>query len=352
MDTNKIYFAGDHNAGLHPKVLERISQANIGKAASYGGDEETLKMRQDFNHLFGKEVRTYVFNSGTAANICAIASITKPYNSIICAKSGHINTYEAGGPTRFSGCVVEALPTTNGKFSVDQLKTLLIKRPAEFDFSQPKVVYITQPTDLGVLWTKKELKELADFCHHNNLLFFMDGARIANAVSAMNVDIKSITTDVGVDLLTWGGIKNGGLADVLIYLNSEIALDVDFIYKQLGQMVAKSRFYAASVNGLLENNIWLDNASHAVSMTNRLYQGIKDNPKIKFVAPVETNFIWSVIPDELEKSLNQKFVYYLESNDLSSDEYKDIPFFTRWLTSWATTEEEVDLFIQAINQTL
>jgi threonine aldolase len=202
---------------------------------------------------------------------------------------------------------------------------------------------------MGTLWSIDELKELSSFCKKNSLYLFMDGARIANAVERLGVNIKEMTVDVGVDVLTWGGIKNGGLVDALIFLNPDLTRDVDFIYKQTGQDVGKSRFYAATVNALLANNLWLENARQANKMAGRLYTKIKNNPNVKVVLPVETNVVWVVIPEDLDRRLSQHFCYFWETNDIENDQYKNYPFFARWVTSWATTGWEVDQFAESIN---
>lgn len=349
MRKEKIYFAGEHNAGLHEKVLKAIVKTNEGKTASYREDQETQRMVDRFKLLFGQPVKVLLFNSGTAANIMAIAAMTKPFNSVVCPKSGHINTYEAGAPTRFTGCTLDVLPTQDGKIGARQIEELLKKRPKENVYTQPKVVFITQPTELGTLWSIDELKELSSFCKKNGLYLFMDGARIANAIDKLGVEIKEMTVDVGIDVLTWGGIKNGGLVDALIFLNLDLTADVDFIYKQTGQDVGKSRYYAATINALLVDNLWLQNAKQANKMARRLYEKIKDNPKIEVVLPVETNIIWAVILKDMDRKLSQDFCYYWETNDIENEQYKNYPFFARWVTSWATTGQEVDQFAEAIN---
>lgn len=347
----KIYLAGDHNAGLHPQVLAALTKANEGKAPSYGEDKETQKVTQQFTDLLKKPAKVLLFSTGTAANIVGLTALIKPWQSFICAKTGHINTYEAGGPTRFAGVTLDSLPTQDGKITIDQIKSLLDRRPVESDIVQPKVVYLTQPTEMGTVYTKEELTKISEFCKSNHLYLFIDGARIANAISKLNLPLAELTTDLDVDALTWGGIKNGGLADALIFLNPQVAQEagVDYIYKQIGQNAAKMRFYSATVNALLDNDLWLTNAGHANAMTGLLYNQIKNNQNIKFVVPVETNFIWSVIPPKMHEALSQSFEYYLETNELALDEYKNTPLFARWLTSWAATEEEVNALAQAIN---
>lgn len=347
--SDKIYFAGDHNAGLHPKVLDAIVRVNKGKASSYREDQETRLVNQRFEKLLGQEVKTLTFNTGTAANILALSLALKPFESVICPETAHINVYETGGPSRFIGCSVIALSTKDGKLAISELERFLKKRTKENVYSQPKLVAITQPTEFGTLWSVEELQQLSLFCKRHNLLLFMDGARIAQAVDKLGVSLKAMTVDSGVDLFTWGGIKNGGLVDVLVILNKSLVHDADYIYKQIGQDVAKSRFFSATVNSLLEDDLWVRNARHANEMAKRLHSQIKSNSRVQIVLPVETNFIWSVIPEEMNQRLQERFIYYMESNDLAIDNYRDIPFFSRWITSWATTEEEVDTFAHVIN---
>ena len=240
MATKQIFFAGDHNAGLHPHVFERLNKVNRGKVASYSEDEETKDMKKRFQEMIGKEVVTFTFNTGTAANVLGITTLTRPYHTVICARSAHIYTYEAGAPTRFAGVTMEALQTKDGKITIDQIECFLSKRTNENIYSQPKVVFITQPTEYGIVYSVKELTRLSQFCKSKGLCIFMDGARIANAVSKLNVDIKEITEDIGIDAFTWGGIKNGGLADVLVLLNPDLASGIQYVYKQFGQDAAKS----------------------------------------------------------------------------------------------------------------
>ncbi|MFA5792459.1 MAG: aminotransferase class I/II-fold pyridoxal phosphate-dependent enzyme [Candidatus Gracilibacteria bacterium] len=349
MKTQQIFFAGDHNPGMHPKVLASLGRVNGGKMSSYREDPESQKMFENFNKLFGQKVKALNFSTGTAANIVGLSALVGPYQSIICPATAHINVYEAGALPRFAGCSLELIPTEDGKIKVSQIEEILEKKPTGNLYPQAKVVYITQPTELGTLWTISELREISAFCKKRGCYLFMDGARIANAVQALNVSIKKMTVDVGVDVLTWGGIKNGGIADVLIFLNQKPAKDVDFIYKQFGQEVAKSRFFAATINALLQNNLWLKNARIANEMAKRLYKKIAQNPKVQVVLPVQTNFVWSLISEKMNKKLSQKFMYYIEPNDITVAKFKEYPHFYRWVTSWATTEKEVDAFAEAIN---
>src|SRR3989344_2065009 len=250
----KIFFAGEPNAGLHSKVVEAISRVNSYKDGGYRGDEETKLMEENFNRLFGRTVKSLMFSSGSAANVTGLAMMLKPWQSVICAETGHIHTYETGALQRFAGCSIELLPTADGKISLQDVDRLLAKRPVENIYSQPKVVFVTQPTEMGILWRNDELKELGKYCHKHDIRLFVDGARLAQAADKLETDLASWTSEIGADMLTWGGIKNGGLADVLVILNENFFTEADFVFKQIGQDVAPSRTYAASVNALLEND--------------------------------------------------------------------------------------------------
>lgn len=346
----KIYFAGEHNSPLHPRVIEALIRVNTGKEASYREDSETRKMQENFNSVLNTNVKVYLLNSGTAANIMALASLTKPYNSIISPKSGHILTYEAGAPTRFTGCVIDYIPTKDGKLDISQIEIYLKKRPKENVYTQPKVVYITQPTEYGTLWTIKELKELGKFCKENDLYLSMNGVRIANACSKLGCSLKEMTVDTGVDVFSFGGVKNGGLVDALVFINQKTENNPDFILKQLGQDAAKSRYYSATINALLKDDLWLKNGEKANQMALKLYAKIKNNKHVKVVITVETNFIWSILDSRLNEKLKERFVYYDETNDLDIEEYKDLPYFTRWMFSWATTDEEINQLADAVNK--
>ena len=328
-------FGSDNNSGVHPEILQAIINANAGHAIAYGDDYYTKSAIKKFKTLLGNNIDVYFVFNGTGANVVGLSTITNTYNSVICAETAHINVDECGAPEKITGCKIIPLPTDNGKITIDLIK----QHVKGFGFehhSQPKVISITQATEFGTVYTPDEIEEITSFAHKHNMYVHVDGARICNAAASLNLDLKSITTDVGIDVLSFGGTKNGMMyGEAVIFFNKNIANDFKYIRKQSTQLTSKMRYISAQFEALLSNNIWLKNAKHANMMAKLLADKIKDITKIKITQKVESNGIFAIVPKKYIPTIQQEFFFYFWNEDKSE---------VRWMTSYDTTEEDINKF--------
>jgi threonine aldolase len=334
-------FASDNNSGVHPLVLQAIQNANIDHTIAYGDDIYTEEAIKKIEEIFGNDVDVYFVFTGTAANVLGLTSITNSFNSIICAETAHINEDECGAPEKFSGCKVLSLETSDGKLTKDLIKKHLYGFGFEHH-SQPAVISITQATEMGTVYRPEELKELCDFAHEQNLMVHMDGARIANAAAFLGCTFKEITTDVGVDVLSFGGTKNGLMyGEALIFFNKDLSKNFKYLRKQGMQLASKMRFIGAQFNALLTDDLWLRNAKHSNSMAKLLYEEIKDIPRIKVTQNVEANGIFALVPPEYIEKLKNEYFFYMWNEETSE---------VRWMTSFDTSKDDVKNFSELIKK--
>ena len=334
-------FASDNNAGIHPVVLKAIEDANQGHVVGYGNDAYTLQAVESFKKLFGQSAEIFFVFGGTAANVLGLKACTQPYNAIICAQSAHINVNECGAIEQFGHCKLLLVPTADGKITVDQVKNHLhgIGDPHHV---QPKVISITQPTELGTLYTPAEVKALGDFAHANGLLLHMDGARIANATVALGGNVRAFTVDAGVDVLSFGGTKNGMMGgEAIVFLNPALAHNFKFTRMQGMQLNSKMRFVAAQFNALLTDDLWLKNAAHANTMAWLLAEKVRTLPGVTLTQKVQTNAIFAHIPQQVIKLLQEKFFFYVWNEETAE---------VRWVTSFDTQEEDIAQFIGCLRE--
>jgi threonine aldolase len=333
-------FASDNWAGACPEVMNALIAVNNYYAAAYGNDDYTLQAQKEFKKLFGEEVEVHFVYNGTAANVVALSSVIRSVNSVICADHAHINVDECGAFENLSGAKLIALPSVNGKLTPEIILPIV-----EADLfphrNIPQVITITQATEVGTVYTVNEIKALADFAHEHNLLLHVDGARIANAIVSCNTDFKTMITDTGVDMLSFGGTKNGMMfGEAVVFLKPELASSFELHRKQGMQLHSKMRYIAAQFMGLLQNNIWKSNATHANEMAQYLAKRLEEFPEIRFSQKVEANGIWAIIPKPLAEKMQGAHFFY--PWDESKNEY-------RLMCSWDTTKDEIDRFIGAIN---
>ena len=242
---SKRNFASDNNAGIHPQVIEAIAAANDGHVVAYGDDPFTARAIKLFQKHFGRDVAVHFVFGGTGANVLGLKAITKPYEAIICAETAHVNVDECGAPENFTGCKLLTVSTPDGKLRVEQIKSLLHGIGVEHHV-QPRVISVSQATEMGTVYTKKELKTLADFAHDHNLLLHVDGARLANAAVSLKANLKEITADAGVDVLSFGGTKNGMMyGEAVIFFNKAFGGDFKYIRKQGMHLPSKMRYISA-----------------------------------------------------------------------------------------------------------
>ena len=328
-------FASDNNSGAHPRVMQAVVDANKGHARSYGDDDISIATDELLKERFGSQAEIHYVTTGTAANVLGIRTVTHSYNAVICADVAHVNNDECGAPEAFGGIKLMPIPTPDGKLAPG----LIAPRLGHVGFvhaSQPRVITITQPTELGVLYTLDEIETLCEFAREHDLLVHLDGARIANACAALGCTFFDMTTALGVDLLSFGGTKNGCLmAEAIIFLNPDLGEGFPYLRKQAMQLVSKMRFVSAQFQAYLADDLWLDNARHANAMAARLAGAIRDIPGVTLTGPVDCNAIFARIPPRATEILQRKYYFYV---------WDEHTHTVRWMTSWATTPEMVDEF--------
>lgn len=340
---NKRGFASDNNSGVHPEIMKAINNANIGHTVAYGDDIYTEKAIAKFKEHFGNNIDVYFVFIGTAANVLGLNAATRSWNSVICAETAHINEDECGAPEKFNGFKLLTVETPNGKLTVDFIKTKMNGIGFEHH-SQPKIISITQVSELGTVYTAKEIKEISDYAHKNNMYLHMDGARIANAAVSLNKEFREFTTDAGVDILSFGGTKNGMMyGEAIIFLNKSLGENFKYIRKQGMQLASKMRFISAQFDRYLSKDIWYENAKHANMMAKLLASKIETISQIKITQKVEANGIFVIVPKEIIPKLKEEFFFY---------DWDETKSEVRWMTSFDTTEEEINNFVELIKSKL
>lgn len=334
-------FASDNNSGVHPGILKAMEAANEGHFTGYGNDPFTEKAKAVFKEKFGSDTEVFFVFNGTGANVLGLSSVTRSFNSIICAETAHIQEDECGAPEKFTGCKLLPVEPVNGKLTPEAVKHHL----KGFDFehhSQPKVISISQVTEMGTVYQPAEIRALAELAHENNMLLHMDGARIANAAAALNLEFKAFTRDCGVDILSFGGTKNGMMmGEAVLFFNPELTRQTKYIRKQSMQLYSKMRFVGAQFLAYFENDLWKETASHANKMAKLLEAEVSKIPEIKITQSVEANGVFAIVPKEIIKPLQERFFFYIWNEPLSE---------VRWMTSFDTTETEIHEFAALIRE--
>ncbi len=341
--TAKRPFASDNNAGIHPRVLEAIAAANEGHVVAYGDDSFTEAAIELFRKHFGKDVEVYFVFGGTGANVLGLKAATESHHAIICAETAHINVDECGAPEKYTGCKLLSLPTNAGKITVDQIRPFLDAIGFEHHV-QPRVISISQATEMGTVYKPKELKKLSDFAHKNGMLLHMDGARIANAAASLEANLSAITRDVGVDVLSFGGAKNGMMyGEAVVFFDRNLAKDFKYTRKQGTHLPSKMRFVSAQFSALLSNDLWRKNADHANSMAKLLAQELAKIPLVDISQKVESNGVFAIIPKKYIAKLQQQSFFYTWNEEISE---------VRFMTSFDTTQEDITELVALIKKTL
>ncbi len=336
-------FASDNYGGVHPEILDALAVANGGHQVSYGEDVYTESLQQVFKHHFGPAAHAYPVFNGTGANVVALQSMTERWDSVICAESAHINVDECGAPEKVAGLKLLTLPTPDGKLTPE-----LVDRHAwgwgDEHRAQPRVVALTQSTELGTCYTPEEIAALCDQAHQHGMKVYLDGARLANAAATLGLPLKEFTTDVGVDVLSFGGTKNGMmLGEAIVVLNPDAARGVQFLRKAAMQLSSKMRFISVQFEALLGTDLWLRNATHANAMAQRLYAEVKDLPGLEVVRTPQANAVYAILPAEVTERLQKRFRFYTWNEHTGE---------VRWMTSFDTTEADIDVFAAAIAEEL
>lgn len=336
-------FASDNNAPVHEAVFQAMLDANQGDVIAYGDDPFTAEAEQKFKEHFGHDVRVFFVFNGTGANVSALSHLTHPWQAIITAETAHIENDECGAPEKFTGCKLHILPAPDGKIRVEQIKPLLHSVGFQHH-AQPRVISITQATEMGTVYTPQEISDIARFAHQNNMLLHMDGARIANAAASLNVSLKEMVTDTGVDVLSFGDTKNGILlGEAVVFLKKELAKDFEYVRKQSMQLASKMRYISAQFNALFTDGLWLKNARHANRMAQLLAEKVKEIPRVQITQEVQINGVFAIVPRETIDKLRQKYFFYMWNETRSE---------VRWMTSFVTTEKDIEDFVEALKEAI
>jgi threonine aldolase len=330
-------FASDNNAGICPEAFAALTEANRGHVSGYGNDPWTDKAANLLRDLFETQCEVFFVFNGTAANSLSLASLCQSYHSILCHESAHVETAECGAPEFFAnGTKVLLVPGANGKIDPANIEGMVKKR-TDIHYPKPRAISLTQATEAGTIYSLDELKTVTDTARQLGLRIHMDGARFANAVATMGVTPKEITWQAGVDVLCFGGTKNGmAVGEAVVFFNSELAREFDYRCKQAGQLASKMRFLSASWVGMLQDGAWLRHAAHANKMARRLDAGLRGLPQIKIAFPCQTNAVFAEMPKPIIEALWQRgWMFYTHVS----------PGQCRLMCSWDTTEADVDDFV-------
>ncbi|MCL6510253.1 MAG: threonine aldolase [Anaerolineae bacterium] len=336
-------FASDNNAGTHPEILQAILAANEGHTLGYGDDPYTHRAIETFKRHFGEDADVYFVFNGTAANVLGLRAVTESYHAVICTATAHIHVDECGAPERLAGVKLLTCETPDGKLTVTHVQQHMHGFGDEHHI-QPKVISVTQSTELGTLYTVEEIRALADYAHAHDMMLHMDGARICNAAVALGLPLRAFTRDAGVDVLSFGGTKNGLLGGEAVVLFPPRARNdaFKFIRKQGMQLASKMRFIGAQFEALLCGDLWQRNAANANAMAHRLAERVRDVVEIAY--PVQANAVFAVLPKRHIPALRARSFFYEWA---SADDERAV---VRWMCSWDTTAEDVDDFAAAVRE--
>lgn len=338
-------FGSDNHAGVHPELMQALLDCNKDHAPSYGTDTESDEAITLFKHHFGQKTEVYFVFNGTAANVLSLRFLMKRHEAALCSRLSHLNLDEGGAPEFFAGKLI-TLPETQGRLNLETLQQSLIRR-GDQHYSQARVVSLTQPTELGTCYSLEEIKNIVSWAHRNQLYVHLDGARLSNSLITLGCTFKEMTTDLGVDVVSFGGTKNGlMMGEAILILNSELNLkyknEMKYIRKQSAQLPSKTRFIAAQFKKYLENDLYLKIANHSAQMAQRLHDGLAAIPQIQITCPRQSNVVFARIPPDWIKTLREKYFFYV---------WDEKTFECRLMTSWDTQNDEIDGFID-LAQTL
>jgi threonine aldolase len=332
-------FASDNNAGVHPEVLEAIGRANRGHVVAYGDDPYTRSAVKKFEEHFGPDIAVFFTFNGTGANILSLQALTRSFHSVLCSDYAHINTDECGAPEKHTGCKLIPLPHQDGKITLDSVRHAYhgIGDPHH---SQPRVISITQSTEMGTVYRPDEIQALARFAHERGMFLHVDGARIANAAASLGQTLRQATRDLGVDVLSFGGTKNGTLGgEAVVFFQPALAEDFLFLRKQGMQLASKMRFIAAQFEALLTDDLWRRSAEQANHMARLLEKEISRIPEVKIVWKVEANGVFAQIPPRSIEKIKKHYFFYMWMEEAS---------IVRWMCSFDTTEDDVRKFAKVV----
>nr|WP_243638927.1 low specificity L-threonine aldolase [Streptacidiphilus pinicola] len=334
-------FASDNYAGIHPEILAALAVANDGHQVAYGEDDYTAHLQDVFKAHFGERAQAYPVFNGTGANVTALQALLPRWGAVVAAATAHINVDEGGAPEKMGGIKLLTVPTPDGKLTPELMDQQAWGFGDEHR-AQPLAVSITQSTELGTCYTPDEIRAICDHAHQLGMLVHVDGSRLANAAATLGLPFRAFTTDVGVDVLSFGGTKNGlMLGECVVVLNPDAVRNITFLRKTSMQLASKMRFLSVQFEALLAGDLWLRNASHANAMAKRLETAVAAIDGVTVVRPVQANAVFALLPREVSERLQKRFRFYFWNEHTGE---------VRWMCSFDTTEADIDAFAAAISE--
>jgi len=332
-------FASDNNAGVHPEVLEAIARANQGHVVAYGDDPYTRSAVARFEEHFGEGIDVFYTFNGTGANVLGLQALNRPYHAVLCSEHAHIYTDECGAPEKHTGCKLIPLPNPDGKITLDAVRHAY-HGIGDQHHVQARVISITQSTEMGTVYQAGEIQALARFAHEHEMFLHVDGARIANAAASLGQTLRQATRDLGADVLSFGGTKNGILGgEAVVFFNRKLSTDFLYLRKQGMQLASKMRFIAVQFEALLTDDLWRRSAQHANHMARLLEAELRRIPQVKIVWKVEANGVFAQIPRHAIQKIKDRYFFYMWIEEES---------IVRWMCSFDTTEGDVKEFAKVV----
>jgi threonine aldolase len=338
-----VTFASDNAAAVHPAVLDALAAANTGHAVAYGNDPWTARLVAELRDRFAEPVEALPVWGGTGANVVSLACLLHASDAVVCTQQAHIHVDEGGAPERLTGAKLIDLPSDDAKLRPGQLAEHVAWLGVEHHV-QPRVLSLTQSTELGTLYAPEEVAELCEAAHRHGMYVHLDGARIANAAAALGGDLRSFTVDAGVDVVSFGGTKNGMMyGEAVVFLRPELASRAVYVRKQLTQLPSKARYISAQFLALFHDDLWLRLAGHANAMTARLHEHVRDLPGLQLDRPPVVNSVFPCLPREAIRALQAWCPFY---------DWEPARNQVRWMTAWDTSEADVDAFAAGVHAVL
>ena len=339
----KKSFASDNNAGIHPDILAAIIKANDYDYVSYGDDYHTQEAVSLFKEIFGDDTEVFFVLNGTGANATALKAMVQSFEAIVCPETAHIAVDECGAVENLTGSKLIPVSTPEGKINIQQVQSFM-HFVGDQHHSQPKVISISQSTEMGTLYSPDEIRNIADFAHENDMYLHMDGARIANACAALNIGLRELTKDLGVDVLSFGSTKNGmGFGEAVVFFNTKLAKYFPFIRKQSMQLLSKLRYITCQYKAYFNNDLWLTNAQNANRLANLLYEKLQDIPNLQTTRKSEVNAVFCILPKEKIEHLQSKRFFYTWDDAIGE---------VRFMTSFNMNERDVLDFVEFLKAEL
>ena len=335
--SSSLSFYSDNSSGVHPEVLAAIEAANYGHTLGYGEDAHTHCALAAFSRHFGDDVQVLSVLNGSAANVVAVAGCCQAYEAVIATSAAHLAWAECGAIERMIGCTVLEVPHEHGKIDLDAVRHLVTAEPNEHT-SRPRLISITQATEMVTVYSPSEISEIAELAHSHGLLLHVDGARIANAAVSLGMGLRECTRDLGVDLLSFGGTKNGLLMGEAVIAFTPLA-HLNYTRKQALQLLSKMRFVSAQFSALLKGDLWHRNAKHANAMATHLASRLRAETDVEILYPVEANGVFVRLQPKVIEATLARFPYYVFDKENG---------VARLMTTWDTTREFIDLFVDAV----